>query len=64
MGRQQELPVSDLIKTLQDALSSLGPGAPIYLVIDNELYGLSVQVNPKGDLGPGSVILLNVPLEK
>lgn len=51
--------VEDLIATLRKAQSELGPQAPIYLLIDDTLYGVVVQVNPKGSLGPGSVLLIN-----
>lgn len=49
-----------MIKRLQEAASSgqLGEAAPVYVLIDNnELYELEIEVLPKGNLGPGSVML-------
>lgn len=48
----------ELIESLQQALPELGKKAPVYLLIDNnELYAFEVTVLPKGNLGPGSVVL-------
>lgn len=52
--------VEDLIKRLQEAVrTDLGAAAPVYLLIDGrQLCELVVDVLPKGNLGPGSVLIV------
>jgi len=56
--------VQDLIEALQKIQAELGPKAPAHLLIDDELYDLEINVYPKGNLGPGSVLLTKIPLKK
>jgi hypothetical protein len=51
--------VTEMIKRLQDAVDTkLGAGATVYVLVGkNELYKINLSVLPKGDLGPGSVLL-------
>lgn len=52
-----------LSERLAQALKSeLGSDAPVYLYVNEELHELVIQVNPKGKLGPGSVLLTAVPM--
>lgn len=53
--------LAKLIEQLQAALSTkLGAKAPVYMLINDELYEVHIQVNNKGELGPGSVLLTGV----
>ena len=55
----------NLVQQLQAALcAELGAEAPVYMLIDDKLYEVLVQVNPKGGLGPGSVLLMKGSLDQ
>lgn len=59
MRNQLVLAVAELHEVLQKAQASeLGPKAPLYALIGNDLHYVTVQVNHKGELGPGSILLL------
>lgn len=50
--------VEKLIERLQESTrTELGEAALVYMLIDDELYELDLQTCPKGNLGPGSVLL-------
>lgn len=51
--------VEDLIARLQESVrTDLGKDAPVYLLIDEQLFELVVDVLPKGAFGPGSVLMV------
>lgn len=50
--------LDDLILRLQEAAHELGESAPVYFLLNDRLYTVVVDVVPKGNLGPGSVLLL------
>jgi hypothetical protein len=55
----------NLVKQLQAALcTKLGEEAPVYMLIDDKLYEVLVQVNHKSELGPGSVLLMKGSLDQ
>lgn len=55
--------VEDLVGFLQSSLTELGEGAPVLICVENKIYDLEIQVNPKGNLGPGSILILTVPVK-